>query len=301
MGIGSTSVDTPTGGGVVMSETPEQLADRIRLGEDSSLELKEVTVSRGRITGPRRDQLADELAAFANASGGTLVLGVEDRTRRVTGISLPQLDSAERFVADITQDSITPPLVADISKLELPDADATPVAVLRIDIPRGMVVHKSPGGYLRRIGSSKRQMEPDCLARLFELRSRSRMRDFGTQVIANASVDDLDPRLVDRFRGEISDDARATALLRLDMVAEDEAGIPRPTVAGVLLGTVSRSAGCRRRSFRRRRTAEPASPRPSTSRTISSMPRIWMARSTIRSPMPAGSSPATSGSRPPSR
>ena len=220
-----------------MSETPEQLADRIRLGEDISLELKEVTVSRGRITGPRRDQLADELAAFANASGGTLVLGVEDRTRRVTGISLPQLDSAERFVADITQDSITPPLVADISKLELTNADATPVAVLRIDIPRGMVVHKSPGGYLRRIGSSKRQMEPDYLARLFVLRSRSRMRAFGTQVIANASVDDLDPRLVDRFRGEISDDDRATALLKLDMVAEDEAGIPRPTVAGVLLGS----------------------------------------------------------------
>ena len=220
-----------------MSETLEQLADRIRLGEDSSLELKEVTVSRGRITGPRRDQLADELAAFANASGGTLVLGVEDRTRRVTGISLPQLDSAERFVADITQDSITPPLVADISKLELTNADATPVAVLRIDIPRGMVVHKSPGGYLRRIGNSKRQMEPDYLARLFVLRSRSRMRDFGTQVIASASVDDLDARLVDRFRGEISDDDRATALLRLDMVAEDEAGIPRPTVAGVLLGS----------------------------------------------------------------
>ena len=88
-----------------MSETPEQLADRIRLGEDSSLELKEVTVSRGRITGPRRDQLADELAAFANASGGTLVLGVEDRTRRVTGISLPQLDAAERFVADYSMGS----------------------------------------------------------------------------------------------------------------------------------------------------------------------------------------------------
>ena len=61
---------------------------------------------------------------------------------------------------------------------------------------------------MRRIGSSKRQMEPDYLARLFELRSRSRMRDFGTQVIADASVDDLDARLVDRFRGEISDDDR---------------------------------------------------------------------------------------------
>ena len=127
-------------------------------------------------------------------------------------------------------------MVADISKLELPGAGATSVAVLRIDIPRGLVVHKSPGGYLRRVGSSKRQMEPDYLARLFELRSRSRMRDFGAQVIADASVDDLDPRLVDRFRGEISDDDRATAMLKLDMVAEDESGVPRPTVAGGEVG-----------------------------------------------------------------
>ena len=220
-----------------MSETPEQLADRIRLGEDSSLELKELTVSRGRITGPRRDQLADELAAFANANGGTLVLGVEDRTRRVTGIPLSHLDAAERFTADIAQDSINPPLVADISKLELPGPDATPVAVLRIDVPRGLAVHKSPGGYLRRIGSSKRQMEPDYLARLFEVRSRSRMRDFGTQVVAGVWPDDLDPRLLDRFRGEISDDDRETALLKLEMVAEDESGVPRPTVAGMLLGS----------------------------------------------------------------
>ena len=224
-------------GSVVMADTSAQLAGRIRLGEDSSLELKEVTVAGGRITGPRRDQLADELAAFANANGGTLVLGVEDRTRRINGIPLPHLDTAERLVAEVVQDSITPPLVAEIHKLELLLPGADPVAVLRIDVPRGLSVHKSPGGYLRRIGSAKRQMEPDYLARLFELRSRSRMRDFGTQVIAQASVDDLDPRLVDRFRGEISDDDRATALLKLDMIAEDESGIPRPTVAGVLLGS----------------------------------------------------------------
>ena len=221
-----------------MLETPEQLAARIRLGEDSALELKEgVTFSGDRITGPRRDQLADELAAFANAVGGVLVLGIEDRTRRITGIPLSHLDAAERLVAEIAQDSISPPLVAEIHKLELPGPDAALIHVLRIDVPRGLFVHQSPGGYLRRIGSSKRQMEPDYLARLFEQRSRSRMRDFGTQVIVGASVDDLDPRLVDRFRGEISDDDRATALLKLDMVAEDESGTRRPTVAGVLLGT----------------------------------------------------------------
>ena len=207
------------------------------MGEDSTLELKAVTLAGGRITGPWRDQLADELAAFANAHGGVLVLGVEDRTRRVTGIPMQHLDGVERLVAEITHDSITPPLVAEIHKLELPGPAATPVAVVCIDVPRGLQVHTSPGGYLRRIGSSKRQMEPDYLARLFEQRSRARLRDFGTQVIGGAAADDLDPRLVDRFRGELSGDDRPTALRKLDMVAEDETGVRRPTVAGVLLGT----------------------------------------------------------------
>ena len=35
-----------------LTDTPAQLADRIRLGEDSTLELKDLTVLNGRITGP---------------------------------------------------------------------------------------------------------------------------------------------------------------------------------------------------------------------------------------------------------
>ena len=59
--------------------TPESLWQRIRLGEDSTLELKAVRVSdAGRVLEPHADSLSDELAALANASGGLLVLGVAD-------------------------------------------------------------------------------------------------------------------------------------------------------------------------------------------------------------------------------
>ena len=51
------------------------LLDRIALGEDSSLELKEIRFAGGKVIGPHRDGLADELAGLANARGGTLVLG----------------------------------------------------------------------------------------------------------------------------------------------------------------------------------------------------------------------------------
>ena len=220
-----------------MSEAAAEFLRKIRLGEDSFLEFKEVFLAGDRIKGPARDQLADELAAFANSSGGVVVLGVSDEPRAVTGIPIEHLDALERYVSEVANDSITPPVVPLIEKLELPDADGRMRPVLKIEIPRGFFVHQSPGGYLHRVGSSKRQMEPAVLARLFEQRSQSRVGQFDRQVVAEASLDDLDARLADRFRGEISGDDRITALSKLDMIREDEKGALRPTVAGVLLGT----------------------------------------------------------------
>ena len=63
-----------------------ELLEKIRFGEDSYLELKEVRIADGKIRGPNQNELADELAAFANSRGGVLVLGVHDKTREVLGI-----------------------------------------------------------------------------------------------------------------------------------------------------------------------------------------------------------------------
>ena len=59
-----------------------ELARRIRLGEDSALELKSIRVDGTRVRSPHRNGLADELTALANGRGGTLVLGVDDETRQ---------------------------------------------------------------------------------------------------------------------------------------------------------------------------------------------------------------------------
>ncbi len=218
-----------------MPDATEQWLRKIRLGEDSFLELKEVVFAGGRIKGPGRDQLADELAALANAAGGVVLLGVSDAPRAVTGIPLDHLDAVERYVSEIVRDSITPALVPLVEKLELPDAAGRLRPVLKVEVPRGFAVHQSPGGYLHRVGSSKRRMEPAVLGRLFEQRPPA--GQFDRRIVEEASVDDLDARLVDRFRGEIGGDDRMTALSKLDMLREDDAGVLRPTVAGVLLGS----------------------------------------------------------------
>ena len=71
-----------------MFNNPKDLLDKIRLGEDSFLELKEVRFSGDRVNGPNRESLADELAAFANSRGGVCVLGVEDGSREILGLPI---------------------------------------------------------------------------------------------------------------------------------------------------------------------------------------------------------------------
>ena len=97
----------------------EDLARRILLGEDAALELKSVEVAGGRVKNLSRKDFADELAAFANTRGGTVILGVDDKTRKVTGIPLDSLDVVEGWVREICDDSVTPSLDADIYKLDL--------------------------------------------------------------------------------------------------------------------------------------------------------------------------------------
>lgn len=219
-----------------MYDTLEQLLEKIRLGEDSFLELKTVVFAGGKIKGPKRDELADELAAFANAGGGVVVLGVDDETRDVVGIPEDRLDEVERLVADVVRDSVKPPLYPIIERMLLPSSDGTLRAVIRVDVSRSLFVHQSPGGYLYRVGSSKRTMAPEYLARLFQQRSQARIIRFDEQVVPDATLGDLADGLVERFRGPSGSDEAPVLLRKLGMAREDERGVVRPTVAGLLLG-----------------------------------------------------------------
>ncbi len=219
--------------------TPADLNRRIRLGEDSTLELKRVALAGGRITGPSRNDLADELAAFANGRGGVLVLGVDDRTRDVEGIPLETLDTVEAWIREICNDVLKPPLDAAIRKIELPNAAGDLVPVVCVDVERSLFVHKSPGGYFRRLGSSKREMPPELLARLFQERSQSRMIRFDESVVPHTALGDLDYALTHRFlRADSSEEGVSEmAARKLRLVADDDDGAARLTLAGVLLCT----------------------------------------------------------------
>ena len=219
-----------------------ELVRRIRLGEDGGLELKEVRFKGDQVDGPKRDELADELAAFANSRGGLLVLGVDDKTREVIGIPLDRLDAVEDRVREVCNDSIKPPLDAGIRRQELPvhleaEVEGAPDLrpVLIVEVPRSLFVHQSPGGYFRRLGSSKRRIEPRALQHLMMLRAQTGLTSFDELPVPGTEPADLESDLAERF---VSEEANFDlAVRKLGLVVQDGDGAPRLSVAGVLLCT----------------------------------------------------------------
>lgn len=218
-----------------MLDNTADLLKQVALGEDSVLELKAVEFSGDRITGPHRNGMADELAAMANTHSGVILLGVDDQTKTIHGIPEDRLDTVETWLRNLCNDLIEPPLDCVIRKIPVTTRDGNEKVIVRVDVPRSLFVHQSPGGYFRRIGSSRRPMKPDVLARLFQQRSQTRLIRFDEQPVANAGFDDLNPDLWKRFKTVLSPADDRVFLDKMKLIARDEGGVLRPTVSGILM------------------------------------------------------------------
>ncbi len=216
-----------------------ELLYQIRLGEDSRYEFKRVTFKGDRVDGPSQSDLASELAAFANAKGGYVVLGVDDKTREVIGIPEDKLDILQGHITRACQDSAAPPLNIYTRIVELPDKQGVQHPIIYVQVDKSLFVHTSNGRYYHRINESKREMTPDYLGRLMMQRSQARMVWFDEQPVPGTSEVDLDPVLSHRFlRG---DQPPAVQFRKLKLLNRDEDGNVRLSVAGALMATTAPS------------------------------------------------------------
>jgi len=209
----------------------DRLLQQLELGEDSYVEFKEVVFAGNRVREPRRESIADRLAAFGNTNGGTLLFGVSD-AGEVQPMNRLEMDALESFVREICADSIRPELAFVSQRVPLPVGP-----VLVVEVPQSALVHKSPGGYFSRQGSSTRQFSAEALHRLFQRRGRSGLLGPDEAIVAGTGHNTLDMALVDRFLSSRATEPVSVQLAKLGLVREDDSGVTRATVAGILLGT----------------------------------------------------------------
>ena len=213
-----------------------ELLYQIRLGEDSGYEFKRIDIKGQTIKGPSQQDLADEMAAFANQKGGYLVLGVEDKSKAVSGIPLEMLDAVQQRVKNAARDNIEPPLPIYTRLLTLPDAEGDLKHVVYVVIEKSLFVHSSNGRYFHRVAESKQPMRPEYLARLMMQRSQARIVWFDESPVNGTRPDDLDISLCKKFLRE-KGQPESSQLRKLKMLVNDENGEQKLSVSGVLLGT----------------------------------------------------------------
>ncbi|MEN6601026.1 MAG: helix-turn-helix domain-containing protein [Bryobacteraceae bacterium] len=175
------------------------------------------------------DGVLRTLIAFANTAGGTLVIGVEDKTRRVVGVS--DVLAAEERLASMVTDTIRPRLVPDI---EIVPWRKRHVLVVHA-YPSGSRPHSLarlgfPDGVFIRVGSSNRRAD---LTQIEEMRRLGQLGSFDEQPIPDLNSEALDFRAASElfapFRGLTS---TAFRTLRLTVKYQGHEVV---TVGGLLL------------------------------------------------------------------
>ena len=213
-----------------MTHSNEEITRRLQLGEDSAWEFKQVEFAGNRPVSPQRADLADEIVAFANADGGVLLCGVTDEGE-VQNMTRGRLSALDDYVVEVSTDSIEPPVRIRTQHMELTDRKR----LLIVDVPAGDSPHERSGQRYIRVGGSKRRMTGDEWLRLAQRRAQARYRSFDEQTVPDTGFNTLDESLWKPLLSAEGAAVPETALGRLALLASDDAGIPRATVAGVLL------------------------------------------------------------------
>ncbi len=215
-----------------MNFSAKEIERRLRSGEDSDWEFKQVEFDGNVPKHPTRNAWANEIGAFANATGGVLLAGVTD-AGEVVGMSLPQIACLNSLLVEVSTDSIEPSVRIRTHHHELSGGKL----VLLAEVPASDSVHESPGGTYVRVGSTKRLMSGDERLRLAQRRSQARFRWFDMQTVPGTGFRTLAEPLWKPLLNTESIVEPEAALRKLALLDDDSAGVLRATVAGVLLCT----------------------------------------------------------------
>jgi len=173
--------------------------------------------------------------AFANTAGGTLVLGVRDRTKEVVGLGDPLAD--EERLANAFAESIRPLLVPDIQVHAWRDRELIVVSVPHAVGPYCILSEGPEAGVYVRLGSTNRRAGPELIA---EIQRLARNVSFDEQPCSEMSSEDIDFRAASELFAAVSRPLTPAKQRSLGLLA-DCGGREVPTQGAVLLFGKTRS------------------------------------------------------------
>jgi len=145
-----------------MSIKPVIYADR----ESKTLEFKSKL--------PEFSKLIKTCIAFANGSGGQILIGIEDETRKLIGVTDEDRDRLYDEFPNSLYDSVSPTLLPQVYEkriedqsiliIQIPPSPKKPYYLKSVGVPKGVYV---------RIGTSTRKASPDYIEDLVREGSRS--------------------------------------------------------------------------------------------------------------------------------
>ncbi len=167
----------------------------LKLNEGKCLEFKQNAESKTRIL--------STIIAFANTSGGKLLIGVEDKTRHVLGIENPT--ELEEKMANIINDNITPQISPNIEILTWKDRNIVLIEVFPGATKPYFIKKKGEhdSTYIR-VGSTNRLADRFMIESLRRTRS---IKTFDEEFGSELSSDNIDFRLASELflnKGEIT-------------------------------------------------------------------------------------------------
>jgi ATP-dependent DNA helicase RecG len=217
----------------------EELAALVAVLRTSRTDLADVEAKSA--SGGLPKSVRETLSAFSNGHGGTVVLGIDERT----GFTLsPGFDAARirDNLAAACADELEPPIRADVSLVGFDGGTVVVAEISELD-PRFKPCYvKARGEYN---GSFIRGGDGDRRLTDFEIHllhtNRGQPED-DRQVVVGATLDDLDPdslsyllrRVRQRQRRAFQGLDDTTALRRLNVLAPSGQGTLAPTVGGLL-------------------------------------------------------------------
>ena len=197
------------------------LIETLRKSEGKTLEFKRDLSSPG--------GLIRTVVAFANTAGGTILIGVEDKTVHVRGVGKPL--ALEERVASLISDSISPRILPDLELLTYRDTQVLAVNVYPSAVRPHFLIRSGPeaGTYVR-VGSTNRRADADLVA---EMQRFARGEIYDERPMADLDSEAIDFRVAsESFTGVRKLKQRDLETLRL---LTSHQGRKVPTVGGVLL------------------------------------------------------------------